>query len=58
MKKEYVVFNQRLAGFLMMNGFVLKRLDKSKFEDSNNRNVFVFNESENLLKTIEIYKSS
>jgi hypothetical protein len=56
MKKEYVIFNQRLAGYLMMNGFVLKRLDKSKHKDSK-MNVFIFNESENLLKTIEQYKS-
>ena len=57
MNKKYVVFNQRLAGFLMMNGFPLKRMDKSRHENTN-RNVFIFNESENLLKTIEIYKSS
>jgi hypothetical protein len=55
MRKEYVVFNQRLAGFLMMNGFVLKRLDKSKHNGSN-RNVFIFNDSENLIKTIDTYK--
>lgn len=56
MKKEYVVYSMRLAGYLMMNGFVLKRMEKSKYDDSN-RNVFVFNESENLLQTVKIYKS-
>jgi hypothetical protein len=57
MKKEYVVFNQRLAGFLMLSGFVLKRMEKSKYEDYSNKNVFVFNESENLHKAIDEYKS-
>jgi hypothetical protein len=56
MKKEYIIFNQRLAGFLMMNGFVLKRMEKSKYTDSK-MNVFIFNESENLLEAINSYKS-
>jgi hypothetical protein len=38
MKKEYIIFNQRLAGFLMMNGFVLKRMDRTRHTDSN-RNI-------------------
>lgn len=56
MKKEYIIFNQRLAGYLMMNGFVLKRMDRTRHTNSN-RNIFIFNESENLLKVIDIYKS-
>lgn len=29
MRKEYIVFSQRLAGELMVNGFVLQRMDKT-----------------------------
>lgn len=51
MKKEYLIFNQRLAGYLMLSGFVLKRMNKSK--DGSNRNVFLFNESEELLNKVK-----
>lgn len=54
MKKEYIVFNQRLAGFLMMSKFVLKRMGKS--DKDPNKNVFFFNESEDLFKKIEEFK--
>lgn len=56
MKREYIVFNQRMAGYLMQQGFVLKRIEKTKKADSN-RNIFIFNENEDLLKAIEQYKS-
>jgi hypothetical protein len=56
MKKEYIVFSQRLAGELMIRGFVLKRMDKTTRNDSN-RNVFFFNESEELLKFVKEYKT-
>ncbi len=55
MKKEYIVFNQRLAGYLMMNKFVLKRMGKSDKEGSN-LNIFFFNESEDLLKKVDEFK--
>lgn len=54
MKREYIVFNQRLAGYLMQNGFVLKRMGKSNQEGSN-RNIFFFNESNDLLEKIQSY---
>lgn len=54
MKKEYIVFSQKLAGELMIRGFVLKRMDKT-FRDNSNRNIFFFNESDELLKTVEEY---
>lgn len=55
MKKEYIVFNQKLAGFLMQKGFILKRLGKS--DKPNSRlNIFFFNESAQLLMTIEDFK--
>jgi len=51
MKKEYVIFNQKLAGFLMQSGFVLKRMEKAKDTDSN-RNVFIFNNTDDLIQKI------
>jgi hypothetical protein len=56
MKKEYIVFSQRLAGELMIRGFVLKRMDKT-MRDNSNRNIFFFNESEDLLKFVSDYKN-
>lgn len=54
MKKEYVIFNQRLAGYLMQQGFVLKRMEKSNKEGID-RNVFIFNNTEDLLQRINQY---
>lgn len=56
MKNEYIVFSQRLAATLMLKGFVLKRMEKTN-RDASNRNVFYFNESEDLLKVVEQYKN-
>lgn len=56
MKKEYIVFSMKLAGHLMQKGFVLKRMEKTN-RDNSNRNVFYFNESEDLLRIVEKYKS-
>lgn len=56
MKKEYIVFSMNLAGYLMQKGFVLKRMEKTK-RDNSNRNVFIFNESDNFLKVVEEYKT-
>jgi len=52
-KKEYVIFNQRLAGYLMQKGFVLKRMEKS---NKSNRNVFIFNNTDDLIEKIKNYK--
>lgn len=57
MQEDYIVFNQRLAGYLMQSGFVLKRLEKSKKTNSN-KNIFIFNKSEKLMNTIEKFKNS
>lgn len=54
MKKEYIVFSMRLAGELMAQGFVLKRMERTT--RNSNRNVFIFNESEELLSFVENYK--
>lgn len=56
MKKEYIVFSQQLAGRLMIQGFGLKRVEKSKKDKD--RNIFIFNESVDLLSFIEQYKES
>lgn len=56
MKKEYIVFSMKLAGRLMQEGFVLKRMEKTTRNNSN-RNVFFFNESDELLKIVEEYKT-
>ncbi len=54
MKKEYIIFNQRLAGYLMQSGFVLKRLEISN--KNPNYNIFFFNESQELLEKIKGFK--
>lgn len=54
MKKEYTVFGQHLAGALMADGFVLKRLEKNK--NDTRKNIFIFNESESLLEFVKRYK--
>jgi hypothetical protein len=54
MKTEYVVYNQRLAGFLMMNGFPLKHMSESN--TGSNKNVFFFNKSDELFKKIKEFK--
>lgn len=56
MKKEYIIFNQKLAGKLMQLGFVLKRMEKTT-RDNSNRNIFIFNESEDLVRVVEAFKA-
>lgn len=56
MKKEYIVFSNKLAGYLMMNGYVLKRMGKSN-KIGSTLNIFFFNESPDLLHKVEEYKS-
>lgn len=56
MKKEYIIFNMRLAGKLMAMGFVLKRMEKTD-RDSSNRNVFYFNESDDLERIVKEFKN-
>ncbi|MEQ6355290.1 hypothetical protein ABNX05_11730 [Lysinibacillus sp. M3] len=57
MKKDYIVMTQRLAGTLMQNGFVLQKLKPSN-KNGIKRNVFIFNESEQLINFIHNYKST
>lgn len=56
MKKEYIIFNQRVAGQLMSMGFVLKRMEKTK-QDNSNRNVFIFNNTDELIEKLNLINS-
>ena len=51
--KTFYVKSMKLAGFLMMKGFVLHGV---KPEENSNRNIFLFTNSPQLLKAIEQYK--
>ena len=50
-----IIFNQALAGYLMMQGFILKKMERN--EKCPDNNVFIFRQSENLEKTIKEYLS-
>jgi hypothetical protein len=53
--KKYVVFNQQVAGYLMFNKFQLKNINPSRVNPE--KNVFVFNDSEDLRNAISQYNS-
>lgn len=55
MEKDFIIFNQHLAGWLMMEGYVLKKLKPSNKKETK-RNVFIFNDTEQLHSSIVIYK--
>ena len=50
-----IIFNQKLAGYLMVQGFILKKMGRN--EKCPDKNVFIFRQSENLEKTIKEYLS-
>jgi hypothetical protein len=52
-KKMTTIFNQRLCGYLQMNGFVLVGMAENKH--CAGKNVFFFNESDALHKAIKEY---
>ena len=55
MKEKYkCIYNMRLAGFLMMNGIRILRMDKNLGRPW--RNIFIFEDNENVDKLIETYK--
>ena len=56
MKKEYIVFNMATAGYLMMRGFVIKRIERTNKGDKW-KNIFIFNDSEKLKEAIQDYKN-
>lgn len=53
-KKYKVIFNQRLAGYLMMHGFILVKIEPDR--DGSGRNVFLFHASNELTESINQYK--
>jgi hypothetical protein len=52
--KKYVVFNQKVCGFLLLHGFVIKGIEKSNKPESK-MNVFIFNDTEELRSKISEY---
>lgn len=50
--KQKIIFSQSLAGFLLMRGFVLQGIRADK---RTRRNVFLFNDSEQLQSAINDY---
>ena len=55
MKEKYkCIYNMRLAGFLMMNGIRILRIDKNLGRPW--RNVFIFEDNKDIEKLIEAYK--
>lgn len=48
------IYNMRLAGYLMMNGMRILRIDKNLGRPW--RNVFIFEDTEEVEKLIELYK--
>ena len=53
-QKFMTIFSQRLAGYLMMNGFVLMSI--RDHIDGSGKKVFYFTDSQQLEKAIEEYK--
>ena len=53
-KKMTTIFNQKLCGFLMQKGFVLVAMAENKHYAG--KNVFFFNESDELHRAIKEYK--
>lgn len=51
--KKYIVFSQKVAGYLMLHGQSLKMIDKSKKNPS--MNVFIFNDTDELRLLISKY---
>ncbi len=48
-----IIFNQKLAGYLMMQGFILKKMERN--EKYPQKNVFIFRQSDNLETEISKY---
>ena len=52
-KKAFPIYNQRLAGFLMMSGYRLMGVEEN--EKYKGKNVFYFMESKNIRSSIQDY---
>ena len=53
-RKTFTIFSQRLAGYLMLRGFVLAGIGKSDVDPT--RSVFHFYDSNELRNAIKSYK--
>lgn len=53
MEKDYVVFSQRMAGYLMLNGCKLKKVSKSKKDET--MLVYFFNNNEIVRELVQSY---
>ena len=49
------IFSQKLAGYLMLKGFVLVGMEQGK--NLSGKNVFYFNDSDELKSAMEEYKA-
>lgn len=54
--KHQPIFHNKLAGYLMYKGFVLQKIDISKNSKQRKMNIYYFNNTEQLQKTIQEYK--
>lgn len=54
--KTYYVRSQRLAGYLMLKGFVLHAIKPAN--DKSKRNVFCFKNTDELVNSIKEYKTN
>ncbi|WP_144700165.1 DUF5659 domain-containing protein [Fictibacillus phosphorivorans] len=53
-EKDFVVFSQRMAGYLMMNSCRLKKMKVDK--DNSTKFVYFFSDNENVRKLADQYK--
>lgn len=58
-KSNITIYNQRLAGYLMLNGFPLVGMEKNKYDQSeqHKKNVFFFVDSDELQERMKEWKS-
>lgn len=54
-EKDFVVFSQRMAGYLMMQGCRLKKLKVDK--DNSTKFVYFFSDNETVRSFVDQYKS-
>lgn len=59
-KSNVTIYNQRLAGYLMQNGFPLVGMAKNKYDKSeeHKKNVFFFVDSDDIQKRINEWCNS
>lgn len=55
MEKDYVVFSQRMAGYLMMNGCRLKKIVPDRKQPT--KNVYYFPNTDYVKVRVEKYKN-